>query len=91
MIWQILMKLLECGEKGKGGMFFLKSSCPYLFPGQYHFVLPSKVHINHSIGLNCPVKIKMIPNCSRITQGLFSVQYVREAKTDAQEEEDYNQ
>lgn len=68
-----------------------KSFCPYTFPEPYCFVLSSKVHINHSIGLNCPVKIKMIPNCSRITQGLFSVQYVRVAKTDTQEEEDYNQ
>lgn len=93
------MKLLDCGSKGglerreERGYFFLKkkSLCPYLFPEQNCFVLPSKVHINHSIGLNCPMKIKMIPNCLRITQGLFSVQYVREAKTDAQEEEDYNQ
>lgn len=80
-------------RNGEGGCFKKKkkSLCPYLFPEQYCFVLLSKVHINHFIGLNCPVKIKMIPNCSRITQGLFSVQYVREAKTDAQEEEDYNQ
>jgi len=109
------MKLLECGRKEGGwrggkrerweeGDAFLKniSLCPYLFQEQYCFVLLSKVHINHFIGLNCPVKIKMIPNCSRITQGLFSVQYVREAETDAQEEsgdkrqesqeeEDYNQ
>lgn len=47
----------------------------------------SSTCINHSIGFYCLVKIKTIPKCSRITQGLFSVQYVKAAKTDSQEED----
>lgn len=47
----------------------------------------SSTCINHFIGFYCLIKIKTIPKCSRITQGLFSVQYVKAAKTDSQEED----
>lgn len=69
------------GSWALASFYFCVSKIPSpvpLLPERPCFVFSSKIHINHSIGLNCPVKIKMIPNHSRITQGLFSVQYVRE-------------
>ena len=61
---------------------------PRMKPLCYFFSsFSSSTCINHSIGIYCLVKIKMIPKCSRITQGLFNIQYVKAAKTDSQEED----
>lgn len=88
-----IMKLLKIGWEPFAWCGFSSSLSLCLFPEWNHFVIffpsfsPSSTCVYHSIGFYCLIKIKTIPKCSRITQGLSSVQYVKAAKRDSQEDD----